>query len=107
MSPDRSYPNWKALNTALSAAAKAQAQETGQSQNDLMKMAYLDRFLCRVFDNDEADWVLKGGTGMLSRVPEARTTNDIDVATSVGASDAAEEALTGLVALDIGDHLTF
>lgn len=107
MSPDRSYPNWKALNTALSAAAKAQAQETGQSQNDLMKMAYLDRFLCRVFDNDEADWVLKGGTGMLSRVPEARTTKDIDVATSVGDIDAAEEALTGLVARDIGDHLTF
>lgn len=108
MSSERTYPNWKALNTALSSAAKAQSLTTGQSQSDLMKMAYLDRFLCRVFNNaDGGDWVLKGGTGMLSRVPGTRTTKDIDVATSVGDIDEAERALTDLVARDIGDHLTF
>lgn len=108
MSSERTYPNWKALNAALSSAAKAQSLSTGQSQGDLMKMAYLDRFLCRVFDNGEgADWVLKGGTGMLSRVPGTRTTKDIDVATSVGDIDEAERSLTDLVARDIGDHLTF
>lgn len=73
-----------------------------------MKMAYLDRFLCRVFDDPHrTEWVLKGGTGMLSRVPDTRSTKDIDVATSVGDADAAEQALSALVARDIGDHLYF
>ncbi|WP_231445987.1 nucleotidyl transferase AbiEii/AbiGii toxin family protein [Brevibacterium zhoupengii] len=108
MSNDHSYPNWKALNTALSSSAKAQSQVTGQDQSDLMKMVYLDRFLCRVFTNpDRTDWVLKGGTGMLSRVPDTRTTKDIDVATSVGDVDEAVKALTALVSRDIGDHVTF
>lgn len=108
MSAERSYPSWKALNTALSSAAKAQSQVIGQDQSDLMKMVYLDRFLCRVFNNsDRTDWVLKGGTGMLSRVPDTRKTKDIDVATSVGDVDEAEKALTALVSSDIGDHVTF
>lgn len=108
MSTNASYPNWKAANTALSAAVQSAARDSGQSQSDLMKMAYLDRLLCRIFDQQAGDdWVLKGGTGMLSRVPNSRTTKDIDITTAGGDVDAAEKSLTTLVSRDIGDHVFF
>ncbi|MEZ5199860.1 MAG: hypothetical protein R2742_00575 [Micropruina glycogenica] len=48
---------------------------------DLIRQAYYDRFLCRVFsDTETSEWVLKeGGTGMLARVPTARRTLDADL----------------------------
>lgn len=39
-----------------------------------------DRFLARVFHAPEAPWVLKGGTAVLARVDDARTTKDVDLA---------------------------
>ena len=45
---------------------------------------------------------------MLARVPRSRSTKDIDLASGTAADLAeAESALTALVAVDLGDHLTF
>lgn len=102
------YPSWKALNTALSQAAKTQAQATGQDPSDLMRLAYLDRFLARVFDVEAGEeWILKGGTGMLSRVPSTRPTKDVDLAISSIDLQHAQESLSDLVDRDIGDHVAF
>ncbi len=38
-----------------------------------------DRFLARVFHAPDAPWVLKGGTAVLARVDDARTTKDVDL----------------------------
>jgi hypothetical protein len=52
--------------------------------------------------------LLKGGMSTLARVPRSRTTSDVDPA-SLHAADLAhaERALSELVAVDLGDHLTF
>lgn len=45
---------------------------------------------------------------MLARVPRSRTTKDVDLAAQQGADLAeAERVLADLVAIDLGDHLTF
>ncbi len=45
---------------------------------------------------------------MLARVPGSRTTKDVDLASQQAPDLAeAERALADLVAVDLGDHLTF
>lgn len=39
----------------------------------------MTRFLTRVFDADPDGWVLKGGTGMMVRLPQARYSKDVDL----------------------------
>ena len=68
--PDQ-YVDARAVEQAIKNAAKI-AHEADPSRviSDLIRQAYFDRFLCRVFsDGDESEWVLKGGSGMLARVP--------------------------------------
>lgn len=74
-----------------------------------IRQARYDRFLSRVFAEDEQfEWMLKGGMSMLARVPRSRTTKDVDLA-SLHAADLAdaERTLSELVAVELGDHLTF
>ena len=62
----------------------------------------------RIRLGEESEWLLKGGMSMLARVPRSRSTKDIDLASGTAADLAeAERALTALVAVDLGDHLTF
>ncbi|HNQ08080.1 MAG TPA: nucleotidyl transferase AbiEii/AbiGii toxin family protein [Tetrasphaera sp.] len=52
--------------------------------------------------------MLKGGIRVLARVPRSRTTRDVDLpALKAVDLDGAERALTELVPVDLGDHLTF
>jgi predicted nucleotidyltransferase component of viral defense system len=39
----------------------------------------LQRFLARIFREPDAPWVLKGGTGLLVRLPRARYSDDVDL----------------------------
>lgn len=108
------YGDWRSLELAIKDAAKKAAAQAGPgvsaaSVDSQIKQARFDRFLSRVFaDGEESEWLLKGGVSMLARVPRSRTTKDIDLA-SLHASDLtdAERALSDLVAVDLGDHLTF
>lgn len=100
------YQSWAAIATAIKTTAKTDT--SGRSLNELLATAMFDRLLSRVFnDGPESGWLLKGGTSMLARIPTARHTSDIDLATNTGTLDEASETLAEAAARDIGDHLTF
>ncbi|AXT84664.1 hypothetical protein C6I20_05295 [Aeromicrobium sp. A1-2] len=112
--PAEPYGDWRSLELAIKDAAKKAAAQAGPgvsaaSVSAQIKQARFDRFLSRVFaDGEESEWLLKGGMSMLARVPRSRTTKDVDLATLHSTDLAeAERALSELVAVDLGDHLTF
>lgn len=101
------YDSWRAVERALKAVAVARANATGTDANRHLRAAYLDRVLCRVFSSSESsEWMLKGGTSMLARVPLTRTTKDLDLWAPESDLDTAEAALRAVLARDLGDHLT-
>jgi len=108
------YRDWRSLELAIKDAAKKAAQQAGQGVSAAtvdaqIRQARFDRFLSRVFaEGEESEWLLKGGMSMLARVPRSRTTKDMDLAAQQATDLAeAERALTELVDVDLGDHLTF
>ena len=99
-----SYQNAGQFDRALKKAIK----NTGGDLGNKYRQALRDRFLCRVFNDTETRFVLKGGSGLLARVPNSRATRDIDFATSFRESaDSVVNALNHLVSVDMGDFLTF
>lgn len=103
------YPNARAVESAIKDAAKRAHQQDDRRQiGELIRQAHYDRFLCRVFaDGADSAWVLKGGTGMLARVPNTRSTLDADLFNAI---DDLDQALTGLrraAQHDLGDHYRF
>lgn len=108
------YSDWRSLELAIKEAAKKAAAQVdprvkAAQVSAPIKQARFDRFLSRVFaDGENSEWLLKGGVSMLARVPRSRTTKDVDLAALQAADLAeAERALSELVAVDLGDHLTF
>ena len=75
------YPDARAVEMAIKTAAQATfVVDSSVSVSERIRQAYFDRLLCRVFsEGPSSQWVLKGGTGMLARVPNARATMDIDL----------------------------
>ncbi|MFD4462233.1 nucleotidyl transferase AbiEii/AbiGii toxin family protein [Nocardia sp. NPDC058480] len=51
----------------------------------------MSRFLARVFDADPQGWILKGGVGMMVRLPHARYSRDIDLMVASDAADPVAE----------------
>lgn len=103
---DAEYTSWTATANALKSVARTTAKSTGRDYEASLRMAYFDRLLSRVFHESHRDrWVLKGGSGMLARVPNTRATKDIDLATSAVTIDEAEEALIEAASYDLGDHV--
>lgn len=89
-------------------ALKKAVRDAGGDPGNGYRQALRDRFLCRVFSDPEGRFVLKGGSGLLARIPDARATRDIDFATTSRESpEAALSALSGLVSKDMGDFLSF
>ncbi|MDA8208611.1 MAG: nucleotidyl transferase AbiEii/AbiGii toxin family protein, partial [Actinomycetota bacterium] len=73
-----------------------------------IELEYFNRFLSRIFsDGTSSDWVLKGGTGMLARVPNTRATRDIDLHLQSASLDEALQELVRLASIDLGDHFRF
>ncbi len=98
------YETSEQLDRALKRAIRARGGDPG----DGYRQALRDRFLCRVFSDQEGRFILKGGSGLLARIPDGRATRDIDFATAT--RETSEDALAALVALaekDMGDFLTF
>ena len=72
------------------------------------RQALRDRFLCRVFRGGRADLVLKGGSGMLARIPDARATRDVDFGLVVpGDADSVVADLVERASADLGDFCRF
>lgn len=114
MADPEGYADWRSLELAIKDAAKKAAQQAGPGVSAAaidaqIRQARFDRFLSRVFaDGEKSEWLLKGGMSMLARVPRSRTTKDMDLAAQRATDLAeAERALTELVDVDLGDHLTF
>jgi hypothetical protein len=114
--PDSSegYRDWRSIELAMKEAAKKASREAGSNVRAAtvdaqIRQARFDRFLSRVFaDGGASQWMLKGGMSMLARVPQARTTKDVDLAAErAGDLAEAEAALARAVDVDLGDHLTF
>ena len=98
------YENESQFDRALKRSIKT----TGGDPGNGYRQALRDRFLCRVFSDPDERFVLKGGGGLLARIPDARATKDIDFATiSHESPESALAALNELVAKDMGDFLTF
>jgi predicted nucleotidyltransferase component of viral defense system len=55
------------------------AKDVGRPAQEINREFVLQRFLARVFREPDAPWVLKGGTGLLVRLPHARYSDDVDL----------------------------
>lgn len=94
-----------AIKTSAEAAHRA---DPSISVSERIRQAHFDRLLCRVFsEGDASTWILKGGTGVLARVPNARATLDIDLYINGYSLDQALTALRRLVSIDLGDYFRF
>ncbi len=87
----------RAFRRSLNDRLKNAARHRGQPVPQLQRQFYIQRFLARVFAQPSAGWVLKGGTSLLVRDPDARHTRDIDLLHTAAAS--LDDALARLHAL--------
>ncbi|WP_127573821.1 nucleotidyl transferase AbiEii/AbiGii toxin family protein [Georgenia faecalis] len=101
------YRTGVALWAAVTSHAKASAKATGVDAGAIIRRFVFERFLARVFHDPASPWVLKGGTAVLARVHDARTTKDVDLLGQLGSLDAAIDALRVVVKRDLGDHFRF
>lgn len=109
MSAPEGYPTAAGVEAAIKAAAQAASQvDPSLTVSERIRLESFRRFLSRVFsDGPESEWVLKGGTGILARIPVARATRDVDLFRSGYRLDAALEDLRRLAAVDLHDHFRF
>jgi hypothetical protein len=103
------YSTAAGVEAAIKQAAKsAHAADPSLTVAELTRQEYFRRFLSRVFSEDEdSEWLLKGGTGVLARVPSARATKDVDLYRAGFTLDQALTDLRRLAAVDLGDHFQF
>jgi hypothetical protein len=97
------------VEAAIKAAAKKAAQaDPALDTGKRIQLEYFNRFLSRTFsEGNESEWVLKGGTGMLARIPSTRSTHDIDLYLQGFTLNQALADLRRLAAIDLGDHFRF
>ena len=108
MSPMSDFPNGRAMANAIRLAAQKSAG--GRGTVDVKRnvdQAYYDRFLCRIFSEQEGPFLLKGGTRVLATVPNGRATRDVDLEAREHTLDAAIANLKRLAEIDLGDFLLF
>jgi hypothetical protein len=102
------YTSSLALDRAIKEASRVAASNSGKSIDEHITFALFDRFLCRLFSAESpTSWVLKGGTGLLARSQNARTTKDIDLYASQQSQEVALNQLVQASSIDLGDHLIF
>lgn len=103
------YKSGAAVEAAIrDAARRAFADDKSSSTQDRIRQEYFRRFLSRVFaEGDDSEWVLKGGTGVLARVPSGRRTTDVDLFRANETLEGALEELIHLARTDLGDHFRF
>jgi hypothetical protein len=109
MNHDVSYGSPTAVEQAIKAAAyQAFREDPSTSVDERIRLEYFRRFLSRIFSQaGNQEWVLKGGTSMLARIPSARATMDIDLFNAELSLDNALEKLRTLASIDLGDFFRF
>ncbi|GAA3557452.1 nucleotidyl transferase AbiEii/AbiGii toxin family protein [Kribbella ginsengisoli] len=73
------YATAREFRVSANAHMKKIATSSGRPTQEVNREFVLQRFLARVFQLPDAPWVLKGGTGLLVRLPRARYSDDIDL----------------------------
>ena len=103
------YSTARGVEAAIKEAAKNAAQvDPSLDTNKRIQLEYFNRFLSRIFsEGKDSEWVLKGGAGVLARVPSTRSTRDIDLHREGFTLDQALEDLRRLASVDLGDHFRF
>lgn len=108
------YETPVALRRALEDRIMALAAKAGGDIQRLRRQAAFDRLLCRLFQNENSPWLLKGGYAMELRIRAARTTRDIDLALRKTATTPNEwnvEVVTArlrqAVAINLADGFEF
>ena len=96
-----------AFRRSLNDRIRATARARGVSAQQLQRQFLLQRFLARVFDVPDGPWVLKGGAGLLVRIPGARHSQDVDLARAGTDVATAVAELRELAGRDVGDPLRF
>lgn len=92
----------------LEQAVKSAAKFKGRPIDRALQEYWRSRFLARVFSEGDTPFVLKGGTGLLARIPDARRTRDLDLAiTGTGTVEEAVNELIKLAKYDLGDFFRF
>ena len=107
MSGALAYKTASAFDAALKAHVAEAAEVSSHTVAELRRQFGYDRLLSRIFSTHAETWVLKGGTGMLARLPSrARHTQDIDLYFQ-GELTAASENLLAAAVIDLGDFFSF
>lgn len=103
------YGSATAVDRAIKEAAGSAARlDPSISKSARIEMEHRNRFLSRVFaTGEESGWILKGGTGVLARVPTARATRDIDLHVGGTSIESAIENLKMLAASNLDDYFKF
>ena len=86
------------IRASIEAQLQQNARETHRPYGAVRRQFVYERFLDRVFCGDPDGWILKGGVGMMVRVPNARHSLDIDL---VGRHDG--DSVHSLIALAKND----
>lgn len=109
MTPPEPYSTPRGVEAAIKEAAKNAANaDPSLDMNKRIQLEYFNRFLSRIFSEGEnSEWVLKGGTGILARIPSTRSTRDIDLYRQGLTLDQALEDLKRLATINLGDHFRF
>lgn len=101
------YQSAAAFDTALKARFTNAAKQGGRSVNELRRQFAYGRLLARVFGLHPDRWVLKGGAGLLARLPDhARHSMDIDLYYQ-GQAAAVTADLDAAAEVDLGDYFAF
>jgi predicted nucleotidyltransferase component of viral defense system len=95
MTPARdAFSSDDAFRRSVADRVRAQAPARGRTANQLRREFVLQRFLARIFTEPDAPWILKGGTAMLARLPDARHSRDVDLYRPGAASSSPKRSTT-------------
>jgi len=109
----KAYTSARAFRTALEERLKRTSITEQTDLNRLRRQVSFDRLLARLFREEPAPWVLKGGYALELRFKAARSTVDIDltvqrVAASVGdQNQIIREMLQSAADVPLGDWFEF
>ena len=115
MSMSKTYATAGAFRRALEERLKKTAQADRIDINRLRRQVAFDRLLARLFQENSAPWVLKGGYALELRFKAARSTVDIDlalqgVAASTKSGDTnriVREMLQAVAGISLGDWFEY
>lgn len=101
------YKTAAAFDAAIKAHVAEAADASSYTVGELRRQFGYDRLLSRLFSSQPDRWVLKGGTGMLARLPsQARHTQDIDLFFQ-GEIEVASNDLMAAAEINLGDFFSF